>query len=397
MTSFKFTQFIKKLYKFKFALSVPEKCDILILDNSGAETLSDFCGTRSHAVLDSERLNLPILLATFLRGHRSMDEYRNSYIRRCEPGIVITNIDNELYFFTIKRTFPKIITIAVQNGWRANYSPKLNGGFFTTLENLDSPSCDFYCVFNKNIGNYLSRFISLTPIVTGSVRNNNYLDRQIEKPRKTITFISQHPPRSVPDSVDGNFFGDAFVSDRVFYEVDLLVAAFLSRFCETNELRFVIGGKRTSDVEYESRFFSDATVHQNAVFRPRDSEYSTYDLVADSDIVVSIDSTTGYEALARGNRTAIFSIRGELISKHLGTKIDDLNFGWPLDLPDTGPFWTNISSDAEFSRILKYLMTVSDADWSNEIGKYTEDLMIFDPGNTVLRDLLERLGADLIN
>lgn len=397
MTSFKFSQFIKKLYKFNFALSVPKKCDILILDDSGAKTLSDFCGTKSHAVLDSERLNLPILFATFLRGHRSMDEYRNSYIRRCDPQIVITNIDNELYFFTIKKNFPKIITIAVQNGWRANYSSKANSGFFTALDKMDSPSCDFYCVFNQNIGNHLSGYIATKPIVTGSVKNNNFLDNSVRQTQKTVAFISQHPPRSVPDSVNGNFFGDAFVSDRVFYEVDLRVAAFLSKFCQANELRFVIGGKRTSDVEYESRFFSDATMHQNAYFRPRDSEYSTYDLVADSDIVVSIDSTTGYEALARGKRTAIFSIRGELISKHLATKIDDLNFGWPLDLPDTGPFWTNISSDAEFSRILKYLMTVSDADWSNEIGKYTEDLMIFDPGNTVLRDLLGRLGADLTN
>jgi len=397
MTNLKLIRFIKKLYRFKFAVSAPKKCDILILDMSGAEMLSDFCGTKTHLVLDSERLNLPILLATFLRGHRSMAEYQNSYIRRCDPQIIVTNIDNELYFFTIKSKFPEIITIAVQNGWRANYSSKVESGFFTALENLNSPGCDYYCVFNKNIGNYLSRFVSTMPIVIGSAKNNNYLDNSIRRTQKTVTFISQHPPRAVLDGVDGNFFGASFVSDRVFYEVDLLVATFLSKFCEANELRFIICGKRTGAVEYESSFFSDATIHQNAFFQPRDSEYSTYELVANSDIVVSIDSTTGYEALARGKRTAFFSIRGELISKHLETKIDDLNFGWPLDLPDTGPFWTNISNEAEFSRILYYLITVTDVDWSNEIGKYTEDLMIFDPGNTVLRDLLQRLGADLTN
>jgi len=397
MTNFKLIRFIKKLYKFKLTLSAPKKCDILILDMSGAEMLADFCGIKTHSVLDNERLNLPILLATILRGHRSMTEYQNSYIRWCDPRIVLTNIDNELYFFTIKSTFPKIITIAVQNGWRANYSPKVDKGFFTALKKLDSPGCDFYCVFNKNIGKYLSGFVSIESIVTGSIKNNNFLNNSIRRTQKTVTFISQHPPRAVLDGLDGNFFGDSFVSDRVFYEVDLLVATYLSKFCAANELRFVISGKRTSEVAYESSFFSDAIMHQNASFQPRDSEYSTYDLVANSDIVVSIDSTTGYEALARGKRTAFFSIRGELISKHIATPIDDLNFGWPLELPDTGPFWTNTASEAEFSRVLNYLMTVSDADWSNEIGKYTEDLMVFDPGNTVLRDLLQRLGADLTN
>ena len=240
MTDFNLIRIIKNLRKIKFTLSVPKKCDILILDASGATILSKLCGSKSNSVLDIGRLNLPVLLATILRGHMSMADYRNSYIRWCDPRIVITNIDNELYFFSIKSSFPKITTIAVQNGWRANYSSKVNSGFFTALDKSDSPGCDFYCVFNRNIGNYLSRYIATEPIVTGSVKNNSFLDNSRRQTQKTVAFISQHPPRAVLDGLDGNFFGDTFVSDQVFYEVDLRVATYLSKFCEANDLCFYV-------------------------------------------------------------------------------------------------------------------------------------------------------------
>ena len=65
--------------------------------------------------------------------------------------------------------------------------------------------------------------------------------------------------------------------------------------------------------------------------------------------VVSIDSTLGYEAFGRGNKTAIFGCRDDFLNT------SDLKFGWPADLPNNGPFWTNDQDEMQFQRVMDYL------------------------------------------
>ena len=62
-------------------------------------------------------------------------------------------------------------------------------------------------------------------------------------------------------------------------------------------------------------------------------------LTAESKFIVTIDSTLGYECLARGQRVCFFSNR----SKYLNIK-DYFRFGWPLNLPEEGKCWTTSNS-----------------------------------------------------
>lgn len=390
------TNVIKQLAVFRFTWRIPRPSQILILDSAGADLIQNLCGNWTTQILDREELNIPILFATLMRGRTSMCEYQNSYIRRCNPRIVITLIDNDTYFLTIKKSFPSITTIAIQNGVRANYSPHAQHGFFSLLEKIDSPSCDYYCVFNKHVGKQLTGFIETAPVVTGSIKNNEFPYRTNESKPLSIAFISQYPPRRVPNSSEGLYFDNAFVPDHDFYQADFLVAKFLARYCSNRNFEFIVCGKRDANFKHEYESFSKAIGEQKWTYIPRKSDYSSYETLDAVNIVVSIDSTVGYEFFARGKRTAFFSIRGTLISEQIGTAIEDLNFGWPLQLEPHGPFWTNLPNESEFVRVLDHLMSVDDDEWTREIGKYTEDLMVFDRGNTVLRGLLQRLGAKLI-
>ncbi|MHB1089898.1 MAG: LA_1612 family putative O-antigen biosynthesis protein [Ilumatobacteraceae bacterium] len=391
-----FTNVIKRLVAFRFTWRIPKSSAILILDAAGADLIRDLCGKWSTQILDREELNIPVLLAMLMRGKRSMHEYQNSYIRRCTPRIVITLIDNDMYFMTIKKSFPSITTIAIQNGVRANYSLRAQHGFFSLLKEIDSPSCDYYCVFNKHVGEQLTRFIETVPVVTGSIKNNEFLSKAKESQPLSIAFISQYPPRCIPNSSEGLYFDNAFVSDHDFYQADFLVAKFLARYCSDQNFKFIVCGKRDEDFKHEYESFSKAIGDQDWTYVPRKSDYSSYETLDAANIVVSIDSTVGYEFFARGKRTAFFSIRGSLISEHVGAPVDELNFGWPLAMASLGPFWTNTPSESEFVRVLDYLTTVEDNEWTREIGKYTDALMVFDQGNTVLRGLLQHLGAKLI-
>jgi surface carbohydrate biosynthesis protein len=69
---------------------------------------------------------------------------------------------------------------------------------------------------------------------------------------------------------------------------------------------------------------------------------SAYDAVDSTSLSVTIDSTLGYESIARGNKTSVFSVRGTLLG------IDDQRFGLPGSLSDVGPFWINIPEIEHF-------------------------------------------------
>jgi surface carbohydrate biosynthesis protein len=104
-----------------------------------------------------------------------------------------------------------------------------------------------------------------------------------------------------------------------------------------------------------------------------------------SHIVVFIDSTVGYEALSRGKRTAAF------VCRVIGKPHKSESFGWPADLPDSGSFWSNETSEKEFERIMDYLNSIGDREWAAECRNLIPQIMAFDEGNKHLEVLLNKL------
>lgn len=111
---------------------------------------------------------------------------------------------------------------------------------------------------------------------------------------------------------------------------------------------------------------------------------SSYETADASEVFVSIDSTLGYESAARGNKTAIFSIRSKLLG------LVGFTYGWPGRYPDEGPFWTNRPDASAFERILDHLFDIDDEQWQEALaGSAFSNVMVYDPGNTILRSVLE--------
>ena len=129
----------------------------------------------------------------------------------------------------------------------------------------------------------------------------------------------------------------------------------------------------------------------------RESGSSTYDAINATGLVVTIDSTIGYESLSIGKRVAFMSGRTQSADPVGLAQIRDTNFGYPLDLPANGNFWTNQATATELTRILDHLRAVTDEEWAAEIAPYNESLMAYQPGNPVFRKLLLDLGLTLID
>lgn len=83
-----------------------------------------------------------------------------------------------------------------------------------------------------------------------------------------------------------------------------------------------------------------------------DGIYSCYENVASAGFVVFINSTLGYEALARGKKATAFTLRGEFLGPAAG------NFGSVADLPEKGPFWTSHWDEREFKRVMDYEQSI---------------------------------------
>ena len=120
-------------------------------------------------------------------------------------------------------------------------------------------------------------------------------------------------------------------------------------------------------------------------YLPRTDLYSSYKSIDAAEIVVNIDSAMGDESIGRGKKTACFSCRRTNWQENV------YKFGWIVDLPNNGPFWSNDQDEMQFLRVMDYLNSVNDEDWEKTCQKYVSELMDFDPDNTRLVTLLDQL------
>ena len=99
---------------------------------------------------------------------------------------------------------------------------------------------------------------------------------------------------------------------------------------------------------------------------------------------VSIDSTLGLEALARGLRVVFISRKPEL-------KLNSASFGWPYKFKNEGFFWTNLKKRESFNKILENVTTCSDATWIEQAKPYIDNIIHHDYGNKRFNDLISKL------
>ena len=171
----------------------------------------------------------------------------------------------------------------------------------------------------------------------------------------------------------------------------------IAKYCFEQNLTFAVCGKRERSSSDEYEFFNQAIGSLPWTYQSRTSSNSTYELSSAAKMIVSIDSTVGQEFLARGKRVAVIAARTKVADSVELSNRKDTTFGYPLDLPPSGKFWTSEASEPELARILDYLRVVTDEEWAAEIAPYNEGLMAYQPGNPVFKQLLLELGLTLID
>ena len=110
----------------------------------------------------------------------------------------------------------------------------------------------------------------------------------------------------------------------------------------------------------------------------------SYNIINNSKLNITLNSTLGYESFARGTKTIFFSLRPKknfLLS---------LKFGWPAKINNRGYFWTDSLDKTYCDKMLLKVINTSSPKWKQIKKKYIEKLMVSNPNNTKFRSFLKK-------
>jgi surface carbohydrate biosynthesis protein len=385
---------------FKFSFALPKRQQVALVDASGISILSEYIPLKDISIIDVEHMNVFAVLRMLLAGKKSLFDYTIAYIKIFKPQFVFTFLDNNIDFYKLAAMFPKIKFIAIQNGYRANYANQMGSGFFDLLKNESSKtnlSAHAICVLGTTAADQYTQYIHSKPVVTGSLKNNLIGNQIAPTEHFDIVYVSQHAPFEIPNSEVKFFFGHKSITAEEFYIIEQKVVRFLATHSKQTNQSFAVLGKRTDSSQFEREFFSSAASPHNIRFIPRTSETSTYEFCNSASIVVTTDSTIGYEFLGRGKKIVFLSGRINAVSDDLSHEVHDTNFGYPLELSASGPFWTNTANESEFERVIGSVQSMTDAQWASTVSPYNEVLMAYQPGNTAFIQMLRSEGIPTKN
>lgn len=358
----------------------PPRAEIVVVDESGADEIVELFPGRRVLVVDlsGRTTNVRALVAALLKLRFGLFGYVVEYLRIVQPKVAVTLIDNTPFFYRLKDEIPGLQTFAIQNGWRS----------FESKRDLDAESAtlsvDHLFCFGEVSRDLYNQSISGNFHVVGSFRSNKVpVRRRLDS--RSIGIISTLRSKVQMSDATKNYSGRPDTPYSEIFSRRLEMASYVAEFCRRHDMKLVVLGKDPGD-ERERSLYTNLLEPLDVEweYRPRMNLLSNYSNVDDLRIAVSTSSSLGYEALARGVRTAFFMIDPE-VTGNFGDK-----FGWPHPYADSGEIWANFLDREVTHDILGRLHAMTDDDWRIVQSRYVPRLMSADPGNRTLIDLMHR-------
>jgi len=382
----------------------PPRTKIVVFDRYATQGIVPILDAGTFSVFENRRneLHVAALLHMVSRLQFSWRDYCVSYLRLSRTLIVVTGIDSNATFYSLKHALPNVRFIAVQNGIRGNGSPSRDNDLWTMIavSPHQPPTVDVVATFGRAHSRQYAEHIRCRTIEIGSSRSNlipveTSPRRQARKRVGFISNFSGQPHAGIFPSGTASpiamYLGDREISARDYFAADARVVALIADVCNSLEWELRILGRRTPDFPHERQFFAQACGGFPHDFIPKTSEESSYQQLDACDLIVAIDSTLGYEMIARGSRVLFVAARALLLG---GDDSNQFSFGFPADLPDEGPFWTRTLGTSHLADLLQSLDNMSDERWRSLTQFVRSDLMVFNSKNSALRALIDELLSE---
>lgn len=359
----------------------PGHADVLVLFPDGVETLAPLLDRATYSVLDPREhsINTRVALHCFLRRRFSAIDYIVEYTSRVRPRILLTFLDNYWPFYELKSRLPEVTTVAVQNGVRGPSDDVFGHAMAAARESIASWHVDHLCVFGPAVGREYAKYVNGGVDLVGSVKNNAVSLTGPTGP--LVGYVSTWRGAVAQDRLVTIHGGSRSVTVGQLYQRRDRLVRYLDGYARSRGSHLLVVGKDPTGVD--RHHYAHLLGHEDFEYSLRAGPDSSYRAIDRARLVVFSSSTLGYEALARGHRVAAFFTDIEI------TASDGERFGWPLDLPDDGPFWTHRYDEVRFGEILDDLGAMSNEEWSAMSDPIASDLIVFDDGNTAMRHVLQ--------
>ena len=171
------------------------------------------------------------------------------------------------------------------------------------------------------------------------------------------------------------------LDDNFLVEKKLL--PLINQYCISKKYSFFILGASINDYKEEKNFFKLIINSNNWKFLKKRKYLKNYQLLDKFENIVFIDSTLGYEAIAREKKVAVFSLR------KINSDGKSEKFGYPLKMKPRGFFYSNSCNYSEIKRVLDNVTNYSDQKWKTKILPKLSEFRYFDANNTLLKKELE--------
>ena len=360
--------YLKILVSTKVSFNKLKKKKILFFDKNHSEVLIDKFKLKSFEILPTrfEEINFWILLRMIIRFKFDSNEYYRIYISKVSPMIVITLVDNVINFYQLKKEFPNIIFISIQNGLRkAGHGDIFKNEIFLNSKNL---SCDYFFVFNRHIAEKYSNHIDSNYIALGSFRNN-FIPFKSNIIKKDFLFISQYRKHNILEKV--NFERKILKLLKIYFENN------------KSKMNILLSSKSKEIQRYEISFYKKYFGF-NCNFIKTKFWWDPYTTIDNYENIIFIDSTLGYEAISRRKKVAIFSLRKSRNVKEY--------FGWPSNIKnkDISFFCGKKLEYKEIKTVLTNIKSCSNEKWRNNFWPLIKDQLFYNNNNNILKNTINK-------
>jgi surface carbohydrate biosynthesis protein len=375
----------RSLLNRKYYFLIPKREEVLIYRSDGKERIHKLFNKNFIKDIDpGVEINLYVLSLT-LRKCLNSDffwvPYLKKYIELTNPKVVVTRIANDINFFLLKRDSNKNIKfICIQNGLNSGNHPLLPENIKKTIKK--KLFADYIFCYSKAEKKIFQKVINSNFVITGSITNNEIEKKNFKKEKK-ILFLSIYRHRK--DEFFSTQYNEYFrkITYNEFFQLEKKLINFLINYSQENKYKFLICGTRISKFlsSKEEKFYKELIDSKYYEYVPKSSFASNYILSDRSEITVSIESCLGYESLARGNKVALFSCRGNYLN------IDKYDFKMGNS---NGPFWTSSYNEVKFKNILDTLRKMKNNEWKECVNSYRNNFFYFDPENKIAKNILAK-------
>jgi surface carbohydrate biosynthesis protein len=368
----KFIKFLKSKKHF----NKPKKKKYLILDSKNSFIFKKYLNQKDVDVLDTryESFNLYVLIKTILQFNFSFNSYIVEYIKSVDCEFIISFIDNNVFYYEVKKYFPNKKVILIQNGMRTEF-------FFKKLSKISNLKIDYLLTFNDFYSEKYKQFVEGKFVSIGSFKNNLIPKNEHHQKNKSIAFISSGPTANK----NMNIFEKINLKIDDYFLPEKKLLPIISDYCKKHGLKLIIlaRSKLKEGFSYEKNFYKKILINGDFEFIDTLGFDKIYKISDISLLTVSIYSAFGLECLGRGNRTVIFNVRDK------ATKIDSLNLFWSNNkVLVKGPFWSDEVIEEEVDRTFNFSINCSDIEWKQSLQTIKPFLVMRDNGNQFFKNLL---------